>query len=87
MSNLLDLDTTTGGDKYLVTANPTSIGFGITNPPSQSIVFQDNVMGEVGRLTWEDGLMTFTGNADASAKMFFDAVCQMFNLNQKENIT
>lgn len=37
---------------------------------------------EVGRLSWDDGTMKFEGNADESAKIFFDVViknCQPFS--------
>ena len=81
----LDLVTDTPIEKYLIKTD-TSIGFGTTNPPPRSIVFNDNKLGEIGRLTWEeDGIMTFTGNTDASAKLFFDVVCGYFNMNEKEN--
>ncbi len=82
----LDLVTDTPIEKYLINAD-TSIGFGTTNPPSQNIIFHDVIKGEIGRLTWgEDGIMTFTGNADASAKMFFDAVCGNFNMVKPKEI-
>ncbi len=81
MVNLLDLDTTADVDKYLVT-NREDWHIHSANPPC--FVFQDDKK-EIGRLEWKDGLMTFTGNADASARMFFDAVCYLFNINKGES--
>ncbi len=78
----LDLDITADADKYLVT-NQDDWHIRSANPPC--FVFQDDTK-EIGRLEWRDGLMTFTGNADASAKLFFAAVCGYFNMEKpKEN--
>lgn len=44
--------------------------------PASCLVFQSE-QGEIGRLSWEDGIFRFTGNADESAKVFFDALRQM----------
>ena len=34
---------------------------------------------QIGKLSFPDSVMTFEGDADESAKMFFDAVCQYWN--------
>ena len=39
--------------------------------PQRNISFS-NESEEVGRLSWNDGVMVFTGDADESAKIFFD---------------
>lgn len=44
--------------------------------PASCLVFQSE-QGEIGRLSWEDGTFRFTGNADESAKVFFEALRQM----------
>lgn len=36
------------------------------------IVFNDNTNSEVGRISFRDGVMSFTGNADESALLFLD---------------
>lgn len=41
---------------------------------------------EVGRLDMKDGKMTFTGNVDQSAKIFFDRVVKLaMNDNTEDN--
>ena len=41
--------------------------------PEHNIVFSDTNNGkEVGRLSWDKGKFQFEGNADKSAKIFFD---------------
>ena len=66
---------------YAVMAQP-DIRFAPSFP--EYIAFIDDIKGEVGRLEWKGGLMTFTGNADASAKLFFDAVCANFNMEKSK---
>ena len=44
--------------------------------------------GEVGKLTWEGGTFRFAGNADESAKVFFDALKRMgVGLSRPESFT
>lgn len=43
----------------------------ITFPPETSCVFSLGEK-EVGALNWGDGIFKFEGNADKSAKIFFD---------------
>lgn len=38
---------------------------------SLNLIFKDQDK-EVGKLTWEDGKLTFEGNASESAQLFFD---------------
>jgi hypothetical protein len=33
---------------------------------------------EIGRLTWDDGTLKFEGNAEESAKVFFEYLRQFF---------
>jgi hypothetical protein len=40
---------------------------------------------EVGRLDMKDGKMVFTGNADQSAKIFFDQIVKLAMNNQTED--
>jgi len=46
----------------------------ITAPTSFTFT---NDAGEVGTLSWHDGTFRFSGNADASARVFFDALNQL----------
>lgn len=44
--------------------------------PPTCLIFTDESK-EIGKLSWEDGTFRFTGNADESAKVFFEALRQM----------
>jgi len=44
-----------------------------------SIFFSDNTNTEVGRLSFKDGVMTFTGNADESALTFLDFIKNQYD--------
>jgi len=44
--------------------------------PPTSFIFNDDGK-EIGRLSWDDGTFRFTGDADGSAKLFFDALKRM----------
>jgi len=47
-------------------------------PIYNNIVFtKDN--NTIGTLCWDDGIMKFDGNAEESAKIFFDYFCKLFN--------
>ena len=58
----------------------------IMEPPTNTyIAFHDiNKEGEpeIGRLSWEDGIFKFEGNAKESAKVFFDFFIQHANINK-----
>lgn len=45
---------------------------------SPSIIFYDKASSEVGRLTFNGGVMSFTGNADESALTFLDFVKKQY---------
>lgn len=42
---------------------------------------------EVGRLVWDKSGMRFTGNADASAQVFFDAITSKYNASLPRELT
>lgn len=45
----------------------------------QCITFSNPVTeDEIGRLTWDDGTLKFEGNAEESAKVFFEYLRQFF---------
>jgi hypothetical protein len=48
----------------------------LTPAPPDCFIFADEGK-EIGRLSWADGTLSFTGNADESAKVFFEALRQM----------
>jgi len=50
------------------------------------MVFNDENNKEIGRLSIKDNKLTFEGNADESAKIFFDTFKTVFNeyINRKE---
>lgn len=39
--------------------------------PSYSLIFMSDAPEEIGRLGWEDGQLSFSGNIEESAEMFF----------------
>ena len=43
---------------------------------SNFVFLNDNASDEIGRLSWEDGTFKFKGNAEESAKVFFDYVIE-----------
>lgn len=45
--------------------------------PTYNIIFSNN-NGEVGRLDFNDGVLKFIGEADESAKIFFDFLANSF---------
>ena len=45
-------------------------------PKPTCLIFTDESK-EIGKLSWEDGTFRFTGNADESAKVFFEALQRM----------
>ncbi len=47
-------------------------------PLNPSIFFHDKDHNEVGRLSFKDGVMSFTGNADESALTFLAAIKEQF---------
>lgn len=46
-------------------------------PPGRNISFHSDERGKVGELNWDDGPMIFIGDAEESAKIFFDHVIRM----------
>lgn len=52
-------------------------------PASRNITFHGED-GDVGKLTWDDGRFHFEGNADESARIFFDAVCSIVGVERKD---
>lgn len=40
--------------------------------------------GDVGKLTWDDGRFHFEGDADESARIFFDAVCSFVGVIRED---
>jgi len=63
-------------DKLLIKGNP------IFYKPNRNITFHGED-GEVGKLTWDDGRFHFEGDADESARIFFDAVCNIVGVERK----
>lgn len=53
-------------------------------PPSYTITFHTDKAGQVGALDLNGPEITFTGNADAAAKMFFDFLINSFPGRLKE---
>ena len=47
-----------------------------TQTPPDCFIFTDEGK-EIGRLSWADGTFRFTGQADESAKVFFEALQRM----------
>lgn len=45
-------------------------------PQPKCFIFNDDGK-EIGRLSWADGVFRFEGNADASARIFFQALKEM----------
>lgn len=56
-------------DPIITLANPT---------PSFNLVFHKNGVGEIGRLDFNGPEMVFTGNAEESAKIFFNYIAGQF---------
>jgi len=61
------------GNELVYTGSPTFV----RPPPTRNIVFCDETK-EVGRLEWNGGVMTFTGSAEESAKIFFNEVIRRY---------
>ena len=51
--------------------------------PANKITFSDENGGECGHLIMVDGRLTFEGNADASAMVFFDYLMNLWNVDKK----
>lgn len=45
--------------------------------PSRNISFHSDEHGKIGELNWDDGPMIFIGDAEESAKIFFDHIIRM----------
>jgi hypothetical protein len=43
-----------------------------------SFIFSDYRGEEIGKLTWDEGIIKFSGNIDESAKVFFNYLQQFF---------
>ena len=48
--------------------------------PDHSIQFRSHQNTEIGRLTWNDGVLRFTGNADESAKLFIQTMAAQLGM-------
>jgi len=48
--------------------------------PDDSIQFHNHQNTEIGRLTWNDGVLRFTGNADESAKLFIQTIAAQLGM-------
>lgn len=54
--------------------------FKLVEPPSYSIITFFNDKNEtIGKLDWTDGIMKFEGEAEESAKIFFNYIFQLFD--------
>ena len=51
-------------NNYVITMDPPE--------PNQSFTFVNIAGEEIGKITWDDATVKFSGDIDASAKMFFD---------------
>lgn len=49
----------------------------LTITPTYNVVFYSGSV-QVGKLDWNDGVMKFTGDADESAKLFFDNIIKRY---------
>ena len=47
---------------------------------TKNLTFHDNNDKEIGRLDWENGKFVFTGDAEESAKVFFDWLNKMWRM-------
>ena len=50
----------------------------LTLAPSRSVTFHGADGETIGELNWNNGPMTFKGDADASGQMFFDVVIKQY---------
>ena len=59
-------------------ANPKELDLklAINAPPTRNITFHSEDE-QIGELNWDDGTMKFIGDADESAKIFFDHVIRL----------
>jgi len=64
---------------YIVTDPETVISF--NSQPCTSIIFGTP---EVGRISWANGKLTFEGNIDESAKIFFEHFWKVYVQGNKE---
>jgi len=48
--------------------------------PDYRIQFHSRQNNEIGRLTWNDGVLRFTGNADESAKLFIQTMAAQLGM-------
>lgn len=65
-------------DQYAIQTGNISIGT-VAYTPSSDIVFYNEDMSKGGRLYVEDGKIYFEGNADDSAKVFFNSVIKEYS--------
>lgn len=77
----LTLDLNGIDQTMFLTASPSQSIF--TIKPNYSVTFHLHDK-QVGALDWNDGQMKFIGDADESAKMFFDKVIKMYFDLEKE---
>lgn len=53
-------------------------------PSNRNITFNGKDGAIIGKLTWDGGQFHFEGDADESAKMFFDVVCDFVGIEKKD---
>lgn len=79
----------TKGFVYTQTDYERSTSTKFWNPKSiQSIVISDEKGKQVGKISWKDGIITFDGKVDDSAKIFFEYLIKSYIfpcIGQKEN--
>jgi hypothetical protein len=63
----------------------TDVSFKINTPPILMTFYKSNSgTGKVGEFKEVNGLLTFEGNVDESAKLFVDRVCELFKQRIEE---
>ena len=54
------------------------------NPPSMCNICFNDGSNEIGKITWDDGVMRFEGNAEESAKIFFNEFFKLYESSMRE---
>lgn len=74
------------GQKYYLHDGFTSNNINQNDLSFHNIVFSHHEHGEVGRLSWADGLVTFQGNLDQSAEKFAEKLQDHTNKYLKKTL-